>query len=606
MDNRTIGILGGGQLGRMLTEAAHRMNLKIAILDSEDAPAKQINARNPHVCGSFTDPSAVRELARQCDILTVEIEHVNTEVLEEIAELGVEVTQDGRVTRRKVKVQPNWRTIRIIQDKYLQKQHLHSLGVSTAESVALSSNSAEAVADAGRTLGYPLMLKSRIQAYDGRGNFPVRSPSDIPTALQALGERPLYAEKWIEFAREVAVMVVKTENGSSGGDDDAWKRNTLAYPVVETIHEDSICKLVYAPSLHTPPVSAQYTRDAEAMARRAVAGFWGMGIFGVEMFLTDKSELLINEIAPRPHNSGHYTIEACQVSQYDAHLRAILELPFPSGSSDGGSAVLQSAWSPAIRLKSNIAAVMLNILGGSRPDSHIPICRKALETQGATLHLYGKDKSRPGRKMGHITVIAETPHGAQKLVEPLIHMADHVKSECRRQPPEAEAPSQRPVEPATVFPSYEASLVAITMGSDSDLPVLKPGISLLRDLDIPCYITITSAHRTPNRMFTFAQEAASRGIRVIIAAAGGAAHLPGMIAACTPLPVIGVPRGVPVATVAINNSTNAALLAARILGTYDETIRERVRKYAQDMENGVLEKADRLDEQGWEKYVVQK
>ncbi|KAH0551600.1 hypothetical protein GP486_007183 [Trichoglossum hirsutum] len=611
MDGRTIGILGGGQLGRMLTEAAHRMNLKIAVLeDSEDAPAKQINGRHPHVHGSFADPDAIRELARQCDILTIEIEHVNTEVLEEIAEVGLEITQEGQITRRRVKVQPNWRTIRTIQDKYLQKQHLRSLGVSTADSVALPANSAEALVEAAESLGYPLMLKSRTQAYDGRGNFPVRSPSDIPAALKALGKRPLYAEKWVEFACEIAVMVVKTEDGASeGGGDSTWKRNTLAYPVVETVHEDSICKLVYAPSPRTSLVSARCTREAEIIARRAVAGFWGKGVFGVELFLTDKNELLINEIAPRPHNSGHYTIEACQLSQYDAHLRAILDLPFPPGP--GGE---DSVRSSGVQLKSNTAAVMLNILGGSGPNSHIPICRRALETQGATLHLYGKGEARPGRKMGHITVIAETPHGAQRLIEPLIHMANRVRSEYRGQAL-GEAPQ------ATALPP----LVAITMGSDSDLPVLKPGISLLRDLGISYHVTITSAHRTPSRMFTFAQDAASRGIKVIIAAAGGAAHLPGMIAASTPLPVIGVPvkgstldgmdsllsivqmpRGVPVATVAINNSINAALLAARILGTHDAVIRERVLRYAQEMETGVLEKVEKLEELGWEEYVVRR
>jgi phosphoribosylaminoimidazole carboxylase len=290
MDDRTVGILGGGQLGRMLTEAAHRMNIKIAILDSKDAPAKQINARHPHVEGSFANPDAVRELARQCDILTVEIEHVDTNVLEEIAETGVEVNQEGHIKQKRVEVQPSWRTIRIIQDKYLQKQHLHSLGISTAESVPLASNSTNAVVDAGEILGYPFMLKSRTQAYDGRGNFPVRSPSDIPAALNALGTRPLYAEKWIEFTHELAVMVVKTQDGQSGGDDFAWKRNTLAYPVVRTVHEDSICKLVYASPLQTPLVSQQSTRDAEVIARKAISGFLGKGVFGVELFLTVDSE----------------------------------------------------------------------------------------------------------------------------------------------------------------------------------------------------------------------------------------------------------------------------------------------------------------------------
>ena len=290
MDNRTVGILGGGQLGRMLTEAAHRMNVNIAILDLKDSPAKQINAQHHHVNGSFTDPDAIRELARQSDILTIEIEHVNTEVLEEIAEMGVEVTQEGHITRKKVEVQPSWRTIRIIQDKYLQKQHLQSLGVLTAESIPLASNSTDTVVEAGKTLGYPFMLKSRTQAYDGRGNFPVRSSSDIPAALEALGTRPLYAEKWIEFTHELAIIVVKTEDRQSR-DESAWKRSTFAFPVVKTVHEDSICKLVYASS-QTPLVPPQSTREAEIVARKAISGFRGRGVFGVELFLTAKSKAL--------------------------------------------------------------------------------------------------------------------------------------------------------------------------------------------------------------------------------------------------------------------------------------------------------------------------
>lgn len=182
---------------------------------------------------------------------------------------------------------------------------------------------------------------------------------------------------------------------------------------------------------------------------------------------------------------------------------------------------------------------MLNILGGSHPDSHTRICRQALETPGAILHLYGKGEPRPGRKMGHITVIAETLHNAQKLIEPLIHLADSAKSGHYEKSLAVKDLLSSLAEPATTFPEFP--LIAITMGSDSDLPVLKPGITLLHDLGIPCSVTITSAHRTPSRMFSFGQEAASKGIKVIIAGAGGAAHLPGMIAACTPLPVIGVP-----------------------------------------------------------------
>lgn len=298
MDDRIVGILGGGQLGRMLTEAAHRLNIQIAVLDAEGAPAKQINGQQPQVNGSFADPKAIRRLAEECDILTVEIEHVDTDTLEEIAN-GTELREDWRrVRRRKVEVQPSWRTIRVIQDKYRQKEHLIEQGVRTAESLPLESNTSEEIEKVGKRLGYPFMLKARTDAYDGRGNYAVHAPGDIGAALHSLGDRPLYAEKWANFESELAVMVVKTE---SAADSNSWQRSTLAYPVVETIHEDSICKLVYAPARG---IAGKLATKAQDLARRAVAGLWGTGVFGVEMFLLGDDDLLINEMAPRPHNSG--------------------------------------------------------------------------------------------------------------------------------------------------------------------------------------------------------------------------------------------------------------------------------------------------------------
>ena len=275
-----MGVLGGGQLGRMLTEAANRLNIKIVTLDAEGAPAKQVNARADHVLGSFTDPKAIRHLASRCDILTVEIEHVDTDVLEDLAN-GTATREDWRVVKStKVDVQPSWQTIRVIQDKYKQKQHLIAHEIATAGSVALKRATSEELEDIARKLGYPLMLKSRTEAYDGRGNYPIRSAKDIPHALAVLGDRPLYAEQWADFTVELAVMVVKVQDGSTAD----WQVVTLAYPVVETVHEDSICKLVYAPARNVPE---NVIEKAQRLARQAVAGFWGKGVFGVEMFLLD-------------------------------------------------------------------------------------------------------------------------------------------------------------------------------------------------------------------------------------------------------------------------------------------------------------------------------
>ncbi|KZF24931.1 Phosphoribosylaminoimidazole carboxylase [Xylona heveae TC161] len=587
MDKRTIGVLGGGQLGRMLIEAAHRLNLKVVVLDAENSPAKQIN--HPHINGSFADPDAIRKLSKECDIVTVEIEHVNTHILEEVAKERGDAIQ----------IQPSWKTIRVIQDKYLQKEHLLEQGVETAESIPIAHNTEEELKKVGEKLGFPYMLKSRTQAYDGRGNFPVESAADVPAALEALGKRPLYAERWANFKAELAVMVAKTKEDASA---DAWEQSTLAFPTVETVHEESICKLVYAPARN---VSERLAQQAQILARRAVAGFWGKGVFGVEMFLGQDGNLLINEIAPRPHNSGHYTIEACPVSQYDAHLRAILDLPFPIDGTQMNTP--------------DTSAIMLNFLGGADPDSHLTVAREALVTPGASIHLYGKGDARPGRKMGHVTVLAGSMTEAEKRITPLIDAVDRVRA-ARKDP------SKKPQAAGSVATQQPKStqappLVAVTMGSDSDLPVLKPGIALLREFNIPFEVTITSAHRTPGRMFAFAQEAAARGIKAIIAAAGGAAHLPGMVAASTPLPVIGVPvkgstldgmdsllsivqmpRGIPVATVAINNSINAALLAIRIIGSSDVAVLQKMEKYMKDMENGVYEKVDKLGNVGWEDY----
>src|SRR5579871_1134971 len=209
------------------------------------------------------------------------------------------------------------------------------------------------------------MLKSRTDAYDGRGNFAVMSDSSVSMAAKALENRPLYAEQWMSFRMELAVMVVKTKDA------------TMAFPIVETIHENNICKLVYVPPR---TVSRKVCQKAQDLAKKAVSTFQGKGVYGVEMFLLPDDTLFINEIAPRPHNSGHYTIEGCYMSQYDAHLRSILDLPIPES---------------ALRLRT--PSVMLNILGGNAPDAHFALSNAALTVPGASVHLYGKGVGTSGR-----------------------------------------------------------------------------------------------------------------------------------------------------------------------------------------------------------------
>ena len=581
MDPRTVGVLGGGQLGRMFVEAANRRNISVAVLDKKASPAKQITSYNG-VNGSFTDARAIRELAEKCDVVTVEIEHVNTNVLEEL--------ENESLTRgTKIEIQPSWETIRTIQDKYLQKKRLVDAQVDVAESRPIQTVSGDELQKVSDQIGLPFMLKARKGAYDGRGNYPVRSPEDFEPAMQTLQGRELYAEKWADFAMELAVMVVKTKNEA---DSLLWESSTKSFPTVETVHQDSICKLVYAPARG---LSDELNIKAQKLARRAVASFKGKGVFGVEMFLLKDESILVNEIAPRPHNSGHYTIEACRLSQYDAHLLAILDRPIPASS---------------LQLLS--PAIMLNILGGVDPNSYLNLANAA-DAAGAKVHLYGKGSATKGRKMGHLTLVGGTMEELEAEMRHLIKSADSLHNEQLREQPLLEtAPTT-----ATAPQARPEPLISVTTGSISDQPHLKDCYDILDQLAIPYEKRITSAHRTPSVMATYASTAPSRSIKVIIAAAGGAAHLPGMVAAfAKPVPVIGLPikptigdgqdsltsctsmpRGTPVLTVGINNATNAALGAAMIVALLDGGVRGRLVEWFERAEAQSLESDRRLQDE---------
>ncbi|KAF8164742.1 phosphoribosylaminoimidazole carboxylase [Crassisporium funariophilum] len=582
MSDKVVGILGGGQLGRMLAASASLLNVKVVVLDvGEHGPAKSIVAPSApqlaHIDGSFTNPAKIRELADKVDVLTVEIEHVDVATLEEL-----NVSSEGK----KIDIHPSPSTIQIIQDKYRQKLHLSSHGLPVSEFVQLDS-SVESIQAAAHTLGLPLMLKSRTLAYDGRGNFVLRDITQAQEAITALGDRPLYAEKWVPFSKEIAVMVVRTTNGE-----------VLSYPVVETVHKENICHLVFAPLRSRNPALSQ---KARSVAEATIKSFSGAGIFGVEMFLMENGELFINEIAPRPHNSGHYTIEACETSQYENHLRAILSLPLGS---------------TALKVPST---VMLNLIGHSSSMTEITsTVDVALKIPGASVHLYGKSECRKGRKMGHITVVADSDAQLRTRLRPLLESLPSSSKE------EIELYASLPATPGSGF-SDANPLVGVIMGSDSDLPVMLPAARILDHFKIPYELTIVSAHRTPDRLVEYARSASIRGLRTIIAGAGGAAHLPGMVAAMTALPIIGVPvkgstldgvdslhsivqmpRGIPVATVAINNGTNAALLAVRILSAGIPSLIDAMEQYMKSMEGEVLGKVEKLKEVGWEDYQVKR
>ncbi|HXG30552.1 MAG TPA: 5-(carboxyamino)imidazole ribonucleotide synthase [Thermodesulfobacteriota bacterium] len=357
----TIGILGGGQLARMTATAAYKLGLRIAILDPEyDSPAQQV--ANLNVVGPLNDVSATENLARLSNLITLENEFVDAHILEHLESLGVPVY-------------PTAYTVGLIQDKLLQKRALESHGIPVPPFAGVSSH--DDVLQAGERFGWPLILKTRRNGYDGRGNAFIRGPEDIRSAWEKLeGERrPLLVEGFIEFKKELAVMVVCNLDGE-----------TVTYPVVETIQRDHICHIVKAPA----EVTSNISKEAGAIAREAVSAVGGIGAFGVEMFLLADGRVLINELAPRPHNSGHYTIEACVTSQFENHLRAIMGLPLGSPSMVKPS------------------AVMINLLGDRDGISTVRGMERALRIPGVNLHIYGKRLCRPNRKMGHITVLADS------------------------------------------------------------------------------------------------------------------------------------------------------------------------------------------------------
>lgn len=364
----TIGIVGGGQLGRMLTEAALPLGFKVVVVDPGDnCPAAQAGAEQ--IIGDLYDEKALRLLAERSDHLTVEIEHLDAGLLDEIYKAGVSVN-------------PAPATIQMIQDKFIQKVFLRDkAGIPVADFVEITD--AASAQQALEKFDGKMVLKSRFGAYDGRGNAVVSSPDGIEPAMKTLGGK-LYAEKFVPFKKELAVMVARDTKG-----------NVATYPVTETIQERNICIETLTPAEISPGVAQQATKFAEDVAKHLE----GAGVFGIEMFLTDGGKILVNEIAPRVHNSGHYTIEACATSQFEQHVRAITGMGL--GSTD---------------LKVP-AAVMVNILGERDGPTEVKGLDKASDIPGVTVHLYGKSPTKVDRKMGHITATGPTVKEARERAE---------------------------------------------------------------------------------------------------------------------------------------------------------------------------------------------
>lgn len=356
---KCIGILGGGQLARMSAYQAFKLGLNIAILEKErNSPAGQLT--KSEYIGWVNDEKILKKFSSKSDVVTLENEFIDSSKLHYIETLGK-------------KVVPSSKTISLIQDKFLQKKTLERNGIPIPKFVSYDYN--DSYYDVALILGKKFVLKSRKMGYDGYGNALVKNINSFKSGLEKLSLRKssLYAEEFVDFKMELAIMIVRT------------KREIKTYPVVQTIQQNHICKTVIAPA----QISKKLAMVSEEIAISAVESVKGYGIFGVEMFLTSDGRVLVNEMAPRPHNSGHYTIEACVTSQFENHIRAVLDLPL------GSTSMLRPY------------AVMTNLLGKRNGEGTIRSYKKALTDGDIHLHIYGKEKSRVGRKMGHLTIVGD-------------------------------------------------------------------------------------------------------------------------------------------------------------------------------------------------------
>ena len=373
---KILGIIGGGQLGMMITEAAKRMPeyiSKVIVIDPvENCPAAQVGAEQ--ILADFKDKNAIISLANKSDIITYEIESGDSEVLKSV--------------EKNTEINPSPETLSIIQDKFLQKSFLLKNNIPVPDFMEIKN--IEEVQEGLKKFGYPALLKSRRDAYDGRGNFKINSENEIQKAYDYFKGQKLLLEKYVPFKMEVSVIASRNTKGQ-----------IKTYPLVENIHQENILRETIAPAR----VSEKITKNAENIANMTMDVLKGAGVFGIEMFVTQDDEIVINEIAPRVHNSGHHTLQSSKTSQFEQHLRAILGL-------DLGDTTLECP------------AVMYNILGSkSFEGKYIPI---DLSEHNVFLKMYGKEISKPSRKLGHINLVAKDNETIEQLLEKLDGLKEKV------------------------------------------------------------------------------------------------------------------------------------------------------------------------------------
>ena len=374
---KILGIIGGGQLGMMLTEAAKKMPehiSKVIVLDpNQNCSASLVGAEQ--ITADFKDKDAIVELSKKADVITYEIESGDSEVLKSV--------------ENNAEINPSPETLKIIQDKFLQKTFLQNNNIPIPEFIKVES--LDEVKEGLKKFGYPVLLKSRRDAYDGKGNYKINSENEVEKAYDYFKGQKLMLEKFVPFKMEVSVIASRNTNGE-----------IKTFPLVENIHEKNILRQTIAPARTNSEVS----QKASKIASDTMNVLKGAGVFGIEMFVTQDDDIVINEIAPRVHNSGHHTLQSSKTSQFEQHLRAILGLDL------GNTQLMHNT-------------IMYNILGNLNFEGEY---RKLdFSKHNVFLKMYGKKISKPLRKLGHLNLVGSNNQTIDELLTELSHIKDKVE-----------------------------------------------------------------------------------------------------------------------------------------------------------------------------------
>lgn len=371
---KRVGVIGGGQLAWMMADAAEHLGVKLIIQTPQPSdPAVSIAADT--VFAQIDDAAATAQLASCCDVITFENEFINLPALMQLAEAGV-------------CFRPRLEALLPLLDKYDQRCYFEEIGIPQPQFMTLEgevgNQESEQIKLAALNLSelqFPLVLKARRHGYDGQGTFMIKDSTHLQEIWQKLNYAPVLLEEFIAFERELAVVAARSATGE-----------VVVYPVVETQQEEQVCRRVFVPA----EVSLSVVEEVKAIAQTLLNNLQVVGVFGIELFLSSSGKVLVNEVSPRTHNSGHYTLDACATSQFEQQLRAVSNLPL-------GSPTLNCA-----------AAVMVNLLGYESSQSDYLEKRQQLANiPSAFVHWYGKTPSRPGRKLGHVTVKLDTPQASE-------------------------------------------------------------------------------------------------------------------------------------------------------------------------------------------------